>query len=746
MSRDYQLLADVIDWLITKSLCLIWRSVMDHSVFQSTISGYDLFGFQNESFSTRFEFEKCLLTSIEDLYRPLSYKETHQLRLVRPGINLNFLRRQFVPDCTDRSRLRYDEVQLRFRSNRGPKPHRQQKGRHAGFDYHQKHLTPEILADNGFEIVPVENGYDGNFQMVHNLGLSFDSCSFVIDFVIDFVIICIFSENEHTKGDPRVFCRNDCHQDHSYGMSRDHRAYEDDLNDHPMFDMHPSYDDSFSVRPAGFFSNEGRCYYVDGVARQLGGHRLVIPQEPVYDINMAGVSARAYNSRGSGKPFQSFQRSCTRGIPFSLCVEGSDGPVVDTDGEIHDKDIRPGMAVDRFGRYVTLDFEKLTILDGDGSPGATKLHVRLVKPGPNGYQMTYEGPRGSKWYAPYDSLDCVRNCNLFIKENFKEKEFALARQRKYRLDHSEVVDDVRVYYEGTSRLVLDDKGYVIDGQDPTAGGFSEYAFWAGSNDLVSKAKLSPQFFNGDVGRVQIGVNHSIEVNSISLIDGTPTGLNKVTFSNLEDFAGRIVGPLYDHLFVQKLDLIEDLERFVQQRQFLPKQAVKAILRRARRSGKTRWTHFNECFTLKDDWSQVCGPIRTFLKAGGNLQDVDAVRDALDGADDGQIERLLLDARKFRLSVLSDFQPTTGLTFSLVIMKIKFVLDSFLPLVFGEFESVNAMEKERRFTFYPDQPKIHIKDVSGPFCDVSGELDLSIRRKIKPNQSFNSQFGSLHVNG
>ena len=144
---------------------------MDPSVFESDSSGYDLFGYHTGSFSIRFEFEKCLLTSIEDLYRPFSFSETHQLRKVRPGMDLTFLQRQSVPDCTDRSRLRYDEIQIRFRSNRGPKVHRQQKGRHAGFQYHQKHLTPPILAENGFEVVRVEDGYDDEFQMIHNLGL-----------------------------------------------------------------------------------------------------------------------------------------------------------------------------------------------------------------------------------------------------------------------------------------------------------------------------------------------------------------------------------------------------------------------------------------------------------------------------------------------------------------------------------------------------------------------------------------------
>ena len=479
--------------------------------------------------------------------------------------------------------------------------------------------------------------------------------------MIQFSFILFLLESDYTRGDRRIFCRNNCHKGHTYGMSRDHRGNEDVLNDQPLIDMHPSYDDAFSVRPAGFFSNEGHCYYVDDVAHQLGSHRLVAAEEPVFDINVNGRSERKYSERASGKPFQSFTRSCTRGIPFALTVDGTDRPVVDITGEVHIDDVRPSKAIDRFGRYVTLDFEKLTIYNGDGSLGGTQLHVRLFKPGPNGYQMTYEGPRGSKWYAPYDSLDCVRNCNLFIKENFKKKEIVLANRRKYRLDHSHIVDGIRVFYEDTARLVLDENGYVIEGHDPIAGGFSEFAFWAGSKDLVSKEKLPPNFFD-DAGELQIGVNHSNKPQSISLMDGNATGFNRMTFSNLKDSAGRICGPLYDHLFVKKMDLIQDLEVFVRNRQFLPKEAVKIILRKARQDGKTHWTHFHECFTITDDWSQICGPIRGFLENGGDLRDAVSVRHVLDGADDGQIEKVLLDAQKFRVFVSNDFRQTGSIQF------------------------------------------------------------------------------------
>lgn len=177
MSRDYQLLVDSIDWLVAKSLSLVWRSKTDSSVFEEHSSGYDLYGFQDRPFTSSFDYEPCLATSVEDLYRPLSYDETHQLRHARPGLNLGFLRRQFIPDNHDRSRVRFDEVRFRrLAQEKSSKHHRQQYGHHAGYGSHRKQITPDILAKNGFEVVPVDNGFDGNFQLIHHLGkrITFD--------------------------------------------------------------------------------------------------------------------------------------------------------------------------------------------------------------------------------------------------------------------------------------------------------------------------------------------------------------------------------------------------------------------------------------------------------------------------------------------------------------------------------------------------------------------------------------------
>ena len=171
MSLDFEMNVDAIDWLVAKCLSLVWRSKTDPAVFESRDSGYDLFGFQDRPFTSSFDYEPCIVTSVEDLYRPLSYEETHQLRHARPGLNLGFLRRQFVPDNHDRSRIRLDEIRFRnLGQKRSDLHHRQQYGRHAGYGVHRKEITPEILARNGFEVVPVENGFDGNFQLIHHLG------------------------------------------------------------------------------------------------------------------------------------------------------------------------------------------------------------------------------------------------------------------------------------------------------------------------------------------------------------------------------------------------------------------------------------------------------------------------------------------------------------------------------------------------------------------------------------------------
>ena len=469
-------------------------------------------------------------------------------------------------------------------------------------------------------------------------------------------------DSDFVRGDPRVHCRQDCHQGHTYGMPKGYRDNEDSVNDYPQEGGKPRYDDSFSVLPAGFFFSNGRCYYSDEVASRLGGHRFMDHETPVYNVNIAGANSRGYSDPRSRKRYQKFTRSCTRGvIPFSLTVSGTDRPVVDTDGDVHRTDIRPSMAIDQFCRYITLDFVKVRIGDCNDDLGTTELHVKLIKGGSNGYQMTYEGSRGSRWHVPYDSLDSVRNCNLYIKEDFAQKKECLAARRKYRLEHSRVSDDgKRYFYQDDTRLGLDDNGFVITGIDPLAGCFTPNAYWAGTTDLVSEQDLPPNYFSDDVGVVTVGSDRSTETNSISCVNGDSTGMTTMTFSDVSVHASGICGPLYDHIFTRKLDLIDDLEIFLRNRQFLSKEAAKMILRSSRFSKRTHWTHFDECFNISPDWSSVCGPIRTFIERGGDLADTDAVDKILDGADVDRKRRLLSRVREFKLRFRQDFKMSQGL--------------------------------------------------------------------------------------
>ena len=240
------------------------------------------------------------------------------------------------------------------------------------------------------------------------------------------------------------------------------------------------------------------------------------------------------------------------------------------------------MAIDQFCRYVHLDFEKVTLGEtSEDNPGVTELHVKLFKRGSNGYQMTYEGSRGSLWYTPYDSLDCIRNCNVYVKEDFKKMEECMADRRRIRLRMSQEVDGQRDCREGATQLALDDDGNVIKGIDPLAGCFTPNAYWTGTSDLVDETKLPNSYFEDYFCSVSIGSDHAIEVNSISCVDGQSTGLTVVTFSNVQAHASSICGPLYDHLFVRKMDLIDDLEIFIRNRQFLSKESSKSILRSGR---------------------------------------------------------------------------------------------------------------------------------------------------------------------
>ena len=163
---------DLIDWLITKTSALVWRSLSDPTVFKSDDSGFDLNGFEDQPIKTPFHFERCLLTSVEDLFRPRHYDELHRLRPALPGVSVDFLHRQQRYINIDRSRLRHDEIEVRHRTNQSDRLHFMQSGYHSRFGPVPVDVTPPILAESGLDIIRVEEGCDGNFQLVHNLGKS----------------------------------------------------------------------------------------------------------------------------------------------------------------------------------------------------------------------------------------------------------------------------------------------------------------------------------------------------------------------------------------------------------------------------------------------------------------------------------------------------------------------------------------------------------------------------------------------
>ena len=164
---------DLLDWLISKSCSLIWRSIMDPRVFKADASGYHLHGFDSRPIRARFHFEECIATSVEDLYRPLRYKEVFQLRPVEPGCDARFFNAKKAPIQSDRSRLRFDEVegrQLAKKARQSMSRHSAQSGNHAGPKFPSRKANPQILTDNGFELVPCKDGLDSPYHLVHHLG------------------------------------------------------------------------------------------------------------------------------------------------------------------------------------------------------------------------------------------------------------------------------------------------------------------------------------------------------------------------------------------------------------------------------------------------------------------------------------------------------------------------------------------------------------------------------------------------
>ena len=562
------------------------------------------------------------------------------------------------------------------------------------------------------------------------------------------MIFILISGSDFTRGNDRIWCRRDHHRNHSYGIPGTEGRFQENLiNSFPDGNQHLITNDRHLPKPYAFFGQHGSCYFGDQISDQLGGHRGAVPAKAIYDVNMASVQLRAYNGANSTTTCQSTFRSCARPIPFFSSVEGTDGPIVDTDGETHPNDVRPLMAFDQFGRYVKIDFVKTVYGRGEDQPGSTRVVARLNKRGPNGYFLTEERPRNSQWNAPFDSLDLIRNCNLILRENFNKIPAFKEEEKKFFVKLSEKKSDGSLHTNAYDLdLVIDEEGNVISGHNLFKDSYSKYAYWSDQSDLIPEDKLPAGYFDS-IGVSDIGTNHSVSLDSISCVDGRSTGLVSVTFSDLTAPAHTICGPVFDHLFVRKSDLIDQMEEFIDNRQFLSRDALRQILRLAKKTQKTKWIHFPECFNFDGSWKTVCGPIRGFLESGGRLDQKEEVQRVLDGATNDQIECLLSSAARLGLRTKTDFAHPTGNSYPFTNeLCLSFVLVPIRSLEFGQFKSVNVLEKDRLYKFYQTKSPIQYRDQSTPFCGVSGVLDISIRDRLAKGKIFTSHYGDLHVNG
>ena len=172
LSRDYETNVDWIDWLTTKSLSLIWRSVFDSSVFHVSESGYDLAGFGTVTIRPHFKYSTALVDSIEDLYRPLQYEEVYQLRIVSSGVNLSFLHRSTFEPPSLRSRQKLSDVirgrlaRQRFERTNLSYLHDPQQ---IPLSHRVNQNLPPVLFKNGFRIHSESQDVQG-VKYYHELG------------------------------------------------------------------------------------------------------------------------------------------------------------------------------------------------------------------------------------------------------------------------------------------------------------------------------------------------------------------------------------------------------------------------------------------------------------------------------------------------------------------------------------------------------------------------------------------------
>ena len=172
LSRDYEAKVDWIDWLISKSMSLVWRSVFDKTVFESTQSGFDLFGFKETNIRPHFNFSTSIVDSIEDLYRPLAYEEVYELRMVPPGVNFSFLKRSTFRPPSLRSRRKQSDVirrRLACRKTDLSNMSYLHDTRQIPLKDRVDRNLPPILSSNGFRIQTGQQDVQG-VKYYHELG------------------------------------------------------------------------------------------------------------------------------------------------------------------------------------------------------------------------------------------------------------------------------------------------------------------------------------------------------------------------------------------------------------------------------------------------------------------------------------------------------------------------------------------------------------------------------------------------
>lgn len=173
LSRDYHVNVDWLDWLISKSMCLIWRSVFDETVFVSTTSGFDLDGFKETNILPHFKYATSIVDSIEDLYRPLAYDEVYELRMVSSGVDFSFLKRSTFQPPSLRSRRKQSDVirrRLAHRKSDLSKMSYLHDARQIPLTDRVDRNLPPILYSNGFRIQSDQQDVHG-VKYYHELGL-----------------------------------------------------------------------------------------------------------------------------------------------------------------------------------------------------------------------------------------------------------------------------------------------------------------------------------------------------------------------------------------------------------------------------------------------------------------------------------------------------------------------------------------------------------------------------------------------